>query len=1172
MIPFSDFLKTSDQKKTVSSPVVTPQVTTSNVASAPTAQPKSFFQQISDFRANKQPNSIIKGIFNKKVLTETIPTAISSLGNTLKDWATTTGSVLAGSNRQEEEQILQNKKIEDSIKANRQQIALKYIKEGKPEMAKEILARPTGTSQEQYETFAKKTQEQAQKYKKDAINTAMITASAGTKLNLPGIGLSGLVSGGMASLNGEDPYKAAGEGMANAIRWKAVTQFTDPTIGKFINTLVDPKLSPVIKQLTSRVVSGIGNIYEDRIIAKLDGYKPGLKDDISSFIIGAIMSNGGKGQGSFKDVNLTSVKSAIAKDINNTFKLDAKDKVLVSKALNSIESTIKKTILNPDGTLKTKPGFINLGVGPNVEKLSKISQEDRDIIGKFAAVIDEGKTRNNLGQLGLDVQRIAEGLGLDTNVSNKELVKQFNDTLQKMDELEIKPQVPVEKGPTIEPFMKERGVITSVKESPDVSAKVKETVSGEYPPVHNQETMIKAQKAVSEDLAGAVRRVMDDNTFDADTSAQAIVIAKQFDAEGRIGEADAIWEKIAEKATKAGQGNQALIMLGQQSTQGMQKMAKRIIDQANESRNGIINKLFGVKKVEFSEELQNKIKSMMTEARQLPDGEAKNLKIKQVLEEIGSRIPPTASELVDAYRYNNMLSSPNTWGPTGRNTWYNIGQTFITKPTTMAFQVLNDVVLSTLQGKERQHYLKDIPLYYKTVFNMIPQAAQGSLSVFTGAKGNLNPDVSNITSKGMLDLVRESRQKKLPKALTTFSNLMEMNDRFFSSLISSGEYAVKKANGVDDKTAKESADKIAEYWLGRSRPDPTNKTGQGALLSSIDKFESWLISGRSNAPVKWMIPFINMATQVAKQTLEFSPVGLATLKGSTRKSEQLAKVTAGVSAMLISSLLVQSNNVTLDAPKNEDERKEFYASGRKPYSIKIGKTWVPINIFGPLSLAIGSVAAWKYQHDQAPDKFTTNEYQKITKVIGNQFSRFAQQPMLQGLSNLAKLMSGDIDYTVPSTLAFTAGQTIPLNGMLRYISTIYDPIFRSVKGEGFTGSIKKDLPVFSKQLLPYLEPEGEPSKRNVTDYLAPYSMGFSNPKYEELYQQTQQINQIEGVSKAAKSEINAINKRIENISLDTSLSDEERSKKLDQEALKLEKAAAKMDVNFQKMGPMIEPK
>lgn len=741
----------------------------------------------------------------------------------------------------------------------------------------------------------------------------------------------------------------------------------------------------------------------------------------------------------------------------------------------------------------------------------------------------------------------------------------------------------------------ERGLITSVKESPLISPEVKQTVEGTYTPLVNAETMAKAEKMVAENEAKALESVLG-NDFNADISAQGIALAKKYEQAGDIEKADVIWEKLAEKATEAGQGTQALAMLGSGSPKVMEKFTQKVIDQANQTRGGILNKLFGTKKIEFTDQLKKEIDDLMAEARRLPAGEQKNAAVLKVINRVAQEIPPTASEVIDAYRYNNMLSNPNTWGVQGRNAWFNLQQTFFTKPASMAFEAVNDVILSTLTGKEREHYLKEIPAYYKAIYNAIPEAAQASLDILSGKSAVKHPDLTDVTQSQLYDILREARQQQIPGNLDLFfgpegqrvnsknvgeagkyvftklfSNLMEMNDRAFSTLIASGEYAAQKSRGVADDVAKQAADDLAKYYLGRTGPDPLNKSGQGTLLSAIDAVEAKILSLRSFAPVKWMVPFVNMATQAAKQTVEFSPYGLLTLYKNADKSKQLAKVSLGTTATMLATLMVASNDVTWEAPSDETERQLFYASGRKPYSIRIGNTWVPINTFGPLSLAVGTVAAWKYYHDQDPKKFTTTEGEKLVKTLTSQLKRFGSQPMLQGLYNFAQVASGNTDYTTPSSLAFTAGQVIPLNGMLRYISQILDPVFRSVKGEGFLGSIKKDLPFLSKDLLPYLDPEGNPSKRNVTDFVAPYSMGFTNEFYDTIYQKIQQTKQIKGISSTAETQINAIKDRIDIIAKDQSLTDEQRKKKIDAEIEKINKIANELESNQDKVGPMVTP-
>ena len=131
----------------------------------------------------------------------------------------------------------------------------------------------------------------------------------------------------------------------------------------------------------------------------------------------------------------------------------------------------------------------------------------------------------------------------------------------------------------------------------------------------------------------------------------------------------------------------------------------------------------------------------------------------------------------------------------------------------------------------------------------------------------------------------------MPKKLTGITRLMEAQDRFFSTLISAGEYAKNIKNGIPEADAKSLADKVAEYSLFRQALDPKNETGQGAMLSAIDSFtETITKAAAKHRSISWFVPFIRTPMNIAKQQLEYSPLGLATLKGATNKKQQLSLI------------------------------------------------------------------------------------------------------------------------------------------------------------------------------------------------------------------------------------------------------------------------------------------
>ena len=92
-------------------------------------------------------------------------------------------------------------------------------------------------------------------------------------------------------------------------------------------------------------------------------------------------------------------------------------------------------------------------------------------------------------------------------------------------------------------------------------------------------------------------------------------------------------------------------------------------------------------------------------------------------------IKPTMRELLDEYRYINMLSSPKTHIV---NAFSNILQGTVVRPATRLASGVIDAVGSTLRGTERQYYVRQVPAYYKGFFNGTGEAVGKALRVLSG--------------------------------------------------------------------------------------------------------------------------------------------------------------------------------------------------------------------------------------------------------------------------------------------------------------------------------------------------------------------------------------------------------------------------------------------------------
>jgi hypothetical protein len=442
---------------------------------------------------------------------------------------------------------------------------------------------------------------------------------------------------------------------------------------------------------------------------------------------------------------------------------------------------------------------------------------------------------------------------------------------------------------------------------------------------------------------------------------------------------------------------------------------------------------------------------------------------------------PSFTDVLQEFRYNNVLSNPRTFE---RNLFSNIVQTFITRPATKLVDAL-------IGGQTK---FKELPLYYKGLAENIGQAASDFKDVFTGKINIGQQDLKKIPTG------------KLPKIFRVPTLALEATDRFLTRLIAGGEMAA-------GKSAKE-AEGIAAYSLFRTGIDETGKSGQGWLLSKVDKATAAVDGMRKKFPgAGWFVLFLKTPMNIAKQWIEYSPAGLATLPGNARKSEQIAKMLIGSSVTAYGASLAMEDRTTWGIPNDPELRDLFYAQGKKPYSIKIGDKWVPMQYFGPAGLSIALPAAFKYYQDESKTSLTDTQFEKGLRTLYGAFELFTNQTFMESLGSMVTAINSEENKLreMVKSGAFTAGQAIPWNGMMRWISTIVDPVYR--KADGFIEAIERDIPFMSQNLESYKTPTGEESKREGYNLFTPYDITKNKDEYNDIFNYRREQLQINNLLK-----------------------------------------------------------
>jgi hypothetical protein len=254
---------------------------------------------------------------------------------------------------------------------------------------------------------------------------------------------------------------------------------------------------------------------------------------------------------------------------------------------------------------------------------------------------------------------------------------------------------------------------------------------------------------------------------------------------------------------------------------------------------------------------------------------------------------------------------------------------------------------------------------------------------------------------------------------------------------------------------------------------------------------------------------------------EYSPLGYTTLKGSTNKKQQFAKATLGAMATIIAGSFAAMGNTTWSAPTKTKEKDEFYASGKKAYSVKVGDKWIPFQYFGPFAWTFGLPAAAKHYADNKKDEENNMDVAVKTALSG--MKQISDQTFMQGLGNLVGMLSGDPEYTWSKNLGFTASGAIPYSGLQRYINQIIDPTYRKTKD--FWDSFKQNIVGTTTKMEAYKDAwTGEDSKRLPINKVLPYDIGIEKERPANIPANTSQptIKLTTNAQKEASTETRSV--------------------------------------------------
>ena len=460
---------------------------------------------------------------------------------------------------------------------------------------------------------------------------------------------------------------------------------------------------------------------------------------------------------------------------------------------------------------------------------------------------------------------------------------------------------------------------------------------------------------------------------------------------------------------------------------------------------------------------------------------------------------------INEFAYVNILSSPKTHIV---NTFSNILQLAGLNPLHKLASGGYDAIASALTGAERTHYINEIPSFYKGAINAIPMAIEKSVAVMQGKQQVERPDIKNIPTKAKwIDKATLGLGKYIPRAL-------EASDVFFRTMIGEGEkeaLANRYGGNIGDKeqlTIDKEAQRRAEYYVFRQKPDVENASGQGDLLTAIDKMTSAVYRLRQVPGARWFIRFVQTPMNILKQGIENSPAGFATMKGAKDKSEQAGKAIIGSMVFVLGSYLALSKRMTWSVPTSKTDRADFYAAGMQPYSIKIGDTWLSYSKLGPLAYPLAMASALNYYEKESPNALSDTAMEKGTKALAGIMEFFSDQSYVQGLGDLVKTLKGDTQ-SITRVVTSLPTQVIPLSSLQGWVNQLIDPLYRKpgtgISIQAIVDNLKQKIVGLSFTLPTQKDILEQPSKKSMKELnaVSPVGVRKSNPQFEQIYEAKQ---------------------------------------------------------------------
>jgi len=910
------------------------------------------------------------------------------------------------------------------------------------------------------------------------------------------------------------------------VNWKHATSLREGESYKRIKLNIKGGDAKVITldNKTGKIVEKDSSIPSDWIGKKLDEVLgKGLADKIMAQESGTLSGEGLKFGGEWATNLYDKQVKNIVEDLTGQ-KVEMLDLGLPIEKVDKYD--ISK--LRDGDTIK-----INGGEPVKVEKALKTFYADgieftaNDIAtGKYKIEIIKGQLFPTTQQQGIkltpEVKAKIQGKALDIKTSGKmyedrttqltddfleEAIKRDQDIISKQSSTITNNLAQTPDGQILKESERERGYITSIKESPDFSEQLKQEIGDvTYDPKTNSILFEQATKRIDASFEEAKKFAYSNNTDEAVATRILIEknLAKQFEQttekEAKSSIAKDFFDRIKENArlgTEAGRSVQAYNLLQKQTPEGFLRQVIRETELFNKK---------ATTKVEITPEKFEKYLDKAIDVSRMPDGESKQIATKDFFEDFRKELPSPLWKRIVNFWKAGLLTGIKTSG-------LNIASTFMGGVSEIIKDIPAvglDMLIALKTGKRSRVF---------TLKGVRGSFSRGIKDGWKMVKTGVDPDIDILKQDIYKINYPDTRIGQAMKSYTeTIFNIIGAEDKSFFEAARTKSLASQAKVEIINNKLKFTDRKAKNDFIENFIKNPSDEALQLATEDAkIATYKNDTLLGKMaesakgtaasfgafpGALVESVIPFSKTPAAFASLMIDYSPVGLVKTiisnigKGKFNQKafvEGIGRSITGTGVLAIGVALAKKGLITTGYPTDEKTRKEWELKGITPNSIKIGNKYIPFAYLGPLGMVLAGGAYYQKGLEETGSPTAA----ALEASIGG-LKAVTEQPFLTGIQNIMGALQAP-DQKGQAILDSYARSLFPT--FFRDVATGIDPYQRDTKGikNAFLGSI----PGLRQTLPERRDVLGQPLKRNRTalgQSISPLRASNiqDNPVYDEI--------------------------------------------------------------------------